>query len=228
MQFTDELRNLTDALFKRIKRHPFVQGIANESLEPNQLIHYVQQDYQYLTTYVQVYGLAMAKCTNRDQMRDLHARMRIVLEEEIHPHINFCRVAQVDYRDLQTGVALAPTAHHYAKHMLSVAQSGSLGEILATLLPCHWIYIDIADDMMSRVQPNETHAFYDWIRFYSSEEMHTGLATFRDWIDAYTLNSGERERDLMREHFLTSCQLELRFFDMAYTLEDWAVRGLLV
>ena len=64
MSLTAELRKEAEPLFQRIYHHPFVQGIKNGKLSSEQLIHYVQQDHQYLTTFVRIYALALAKVPN--------------------------------------------------------------------------------------------------------------------------------------------------------------------
>jgi thiaminase (transcriptional activator TenA) len=219
--FSDQLRSLADPLFTTVKSHPFVVGIADESLERAQLIHYVQQDFQYLNSYIHVYGLGISKCVSREDMRKFHDRIGFVLDDELHAHQNLCDVAGVDYRDLQKNCTLAPSAHHYAAHMVSVAQSGTLGDILAALLPCHWMYVEIADDIMKRVQPQPNHVFYPWISFYQSEEMKESLHELREWLDANADDVGPRAKERMEQAFMVSCQMECRFFDMAYNLEKW-------
>lgn len=222
MSFSEQLRVDAHEIFEAIKRHPFITGIAESTLTSAQLSHYVQQDYQYLTTYVRLYGLALAKCSNRHEMRDLHARIGFVLNEEVHPHLNFCRVANVSYESLQgEAVRLAPTAHHYAQHMLAVAGGGTLGEIIAALLPCHWTYVEIAQYLDDCVHPTATHPFYEWISFYNSDSMKTGLVDLRAWLDTYATDAGCAEKARMRSAFVDSCHLELRFFEMAYTVERW-------
>ncbi|MCL6445592.1 MAG: thiaminase II, partial [Alicyclobacillus sp.] len=94
-KFTDTLRSTADPLFQAVRNHPFVVGIATENLRPEQLVHYVRQDFQYLSTYARVYALALAKCASRDDMRMFHERIGFILNEEIHPHLNLCRVAGV-------------------------------------------------------------------------------------------------------------------------------------
>lgn len=111
MLFTEQLYVESKHIFTAIHQHPFIRCLAEQSLERNQLIHYVKQDFQYLNTYVQLYGLALAKCTHRDDMRILHKRIGFVLDDEGHAHENFCRVAHVRYEDLQQQIELAPTAH---------------------------------------------------------------------------------------------------------------------
>ncbi|MFB5188886.1 thiaminase II [Alicyclobacillus fastidiosus] len=221
MRFSEELRRDADPIFQSIRNHPFVQGIQQASLGRDQIVHYVQQDYLYLTTYAKVYGLGLAKCRTREEMQDFHRRIGFILNDEVHPHITLCRVAGVSYESLQVGATLAPTAQHYMSHMLLCAQTGSLGEVLATVLPCHWTYVDLATDIMARDAPTADHPFYDWIAFYAARDMQVGLADLCGWIDNYAATAGEEDKLRMRAAFMVSCQLERRFFEMAYSLEKW-------
>jgi thiaminase (transcriptional activator TenA) len=224
MSFSEHLRREADTVFQAIRQHPFVQGLAHQNLSRETLIHYVKQDVQYLKTYAKVYGLALAKSQTIEQMKFFHERIGVVLDGEALPHQNLCRAADVQYEDLKTHAThLAPTAHHYAHQMLATAYAGTLGEILAALLPCHWVYVDAAEYLLREYRPTPEHLFYDWISFYASDPMQTSLQDFLRLLDAYAEHAGTDELERMKAAFLAGCHLEYRFFDMAYTLEDWAL-----
>lgn len=222
MSFATSLRHEADAIFESIYHHPFVRGIAQGHLARESLIHYVQQDSQYLSTYCRVYGLALAKSLTHRQMRLFHERIGFLLDGELAPHQNLCRVADVPYETVvQTTTGLAPTAHHYAKHMMSVAQQGTLGEIVAVVLPCHWVYVEVAQRMVDQQPPTASHPFYDWITFYASAHMRAGLHELTTLLDELADDAGDLDHYLMKAAFLDSTRLEYQFFDMAYTLERW-------
>ncbi|MFC7394441.1 thiaminase II [Scopulibacillus cellulosilyticus] len=223
MTFTEELRKDADPIFEAIFNHPFVQGIAKGYLEKEQLIHYVKQDFEYLNAFMKVYGLAIAKCDTRDDIRLFNNQISFVLNSEIHPHHNFCQVAGVNYDDLQYE-PLAPTASHYIKHMLSVAATGSLGEIIAALLPCPWTYWEIGKKFMNELKPDASHPFYDWIAFYGRESEEKSLTeVLCERLDQWAQTASEDEKQKAKNHFTKSCQLEYGFWQMAYTLEKWPV-----
>lgn len=225
--FSGSLRREADGIFESIYNHPFVQGIAAGNLPSAALIHYVRQDTEYLSTYCKVYGMAIAKSITHQQMRIFHQRITLALSGEIVPHKNFCRVAGVRYEEITARpTALAPTTHHYARHMLSVAQQGTLGEIVAVLLPCHWVYLDVATRMMDKQKPAPEHPFYDWITFYASAEVREGLTELTEMLDDLAASAGELDRYMMKSAFLDSFRLEYQFFDMAVRLEQWTPIGI--
>lgn len=221
MGFSQELRRQADGIFQALCDHPFVRGIASGQLKKEQLIHYVKQDYEYLNAYMRIYGIAISKCRSREEIAMFNEQIAFILNSEIHPHHNFCRAAGVNFEDLQ-GFPLAPSAHHYIRHMLTVAHEGSLGEIYAVLLPCPWTYLEIGQKLLEEVRPTSDHPFYEWIQFYGQRSGGVTEQLVQS-LDCWAAEAKEAERQRMAEHFLQSCQLEYLFWDMAYRLEDWPV-----
>ncbi len=222
MSFSAELRKETDYIFEACYNHPFVQGIAKGELGKEQLIHYVKQDFEYLNAMIQSRAYGLAKCKNRDDMEMFNTSISFILNSEIHPHNNFCKVAGVEYEDLQ-GYALAPTAQHYTRHMLNVSQEGTLGEIIAVTLPCPWVYLYVAERIIKEFNPNPNHPFYEWIMFYGGQE-EPRMNVYLKRLDEIAEKTSEEEKAKMKEHFILSCQLEYMFFDMAYKVEQWPVQ----
>ena len=222
MSFSQELRRQADGIFQAIYEHPFVRGIAEGNLTREQLIHYVKQDFEYLNAYMRIYGIAISKSTSREDMAVFNEQISFILNSEVHPHQNFCAIAGVTYEEMQ-GYPLAPSAHHYIRHMLTVAHEGSLGEIMAVLLPCPWTYLEIGRRLMDEVRPDESHPFYEWICFYGNQ-IEDVTFKYRERVDAWAKVATAAERERMIEHFMLSCQLEYMFWDMAYTQEQWPVQ----
>lgn len=221
MSFATSLRTEAESIFQAIYQHPFVQGIANGHLPPASLIHYVQQDKEYLKTYGQVYGLALSKAADVQQMRIFYERIGLLLNLELLPHQNLCKVAGIAYEDVPPPAGLSPTAHHYATHMLNVAKSGTLADIVSVVLPCHWVYVELAKNIVRDIHLDQAHPFYDWISFYANPEMETVLAQLIDLLNFLADTASPQEKTNMKTAFLTSYQLEYRFFDMAYRQEQW-------
>jgi thiaminase (transcriptional activator TenA) len=222
MSFSAELRKEANPIFEAIFDHPFVQGIANGELKSEQLIHYVKQDFEYLNSFIRIYGIAVSKCERREDMEMFNKQISFILNSEIHPHNNFCNVAGVQYEDLH-GFPLSPSAHQYIRHMLTVAHEGTLGEILAVLLPCPWTYWEIGKKLLTEINPDHSHPFYEWISFYGTITDSITIK-FCARLDEWAMGATEREKEKMKEHFLLSCQLEYMFWDMAYKLEEWPVK----
>ncbi|QAS53094.1 thiaminase II [Halobacillus litoralis] len=220
MSFTQQLKNENQDVLEQIFAHSFVQGIGKGDVPHDSIAHYIKADYEYLNAFMHVYGLAVAKSAQREDIELFNEQIGFILHSEVHPHHNFCNVIGVDYEALQ-GYELPPTADHYIKHMLYHAHTGSLGEILAALLPCPWTYLEIGNELLRQYQPNDSHPFYTWINFYAEEEVAglTGQLCAR--LDKYAEQASEMEKQQMKTAFRKSCQLELAFWEMSYTCEQW-------
>lgn len=220
MSFSQELRKESEVIFQGIFEHPYVDGLGKGEVPKEALIHYVKADFEYLNAFINIYGLAIAKSSTREDMAYFYEKIGFVLNSEVHPHNNLCRVAGVAYDDLQ-GYALPPTADHYVSHMKSAAQQGSMGELLAALLPCPWTYLEIGHYLIDKYKPEPNHPFYDWITFYAREETASITTELREKLDHWAQNVGETEKEKARQAFIKSCQLEYGFWEMAFTQEEW-------
>lgn len=221
--FTEELRSKADPLFEAIFRHPFVQGIAEGNLSGEQLAHYVRQDFQYLTVFCQVYGLAVSKSTRREDIAFFNEQIGFVLDSENHPHQNLARVSGYSIEELEGANELLPTARNYTRHMLHAAHSGTLGELLSALYPCPLTYWEIGLGLKEEVKPGDSHPFKEWIEFYADPVVGDICREFAGRIDRLAARAGEDERARMEDHYLTSCRMEYLFWEMAHNLERWPV-----
>lgn len=221
MGFSDELRRKADPLFEAIFEHPFVRGIAEGKLTSEQLAHYVRQDFQYLTVFCQVYGLAISKSSSREDIEFFSDQIRFLLDSENHPHQNFAQVSGQPMEELEKADTLMPTALGYTRHMLYAAESGALGELLCALMPCPLTYWEIGRKLQEEVAPDESHPFKTWIEFYADPMVGQICGEFSERIDSLAAEAGESQRTSMEDNYMTSCQMEYLFWGMAYDLEGW-------
>ncbi|WP_404450960.1 thiaminase II [Virgibacillus necropolis] len=222
MTFTETLRKENQDVYEAIFNHSFVQGIGKGSVPKEALAHYIKADYEYLNAFMYIYGIAISKSNNRGDISFFNNQIDFVLNSEVHPHNNFCEQIGVSYEELQ-GYPLPPTADHYVKHMMYHAHMGSLAETIAALLPCPWTYLEIGQELMHDYQPAEDHPFHPWISFYANEEVAEITMQMRDMLDKLAADASPAELEQIRIAFRKSCQLELSFWEMAYTCEVWPV-----
>ncbi|MFZ3578376.1 thiaminase II [Virgibacillus sp. DJP39] len=222
MTFSEALRNENQDVYEAIFNHSFVQSIGRGDVPKEALAHYIKADYEYLNAFIHIYGIAISKSKNRKDISFFNDQVDFVLNSEIHPHNNFCEQIGVKYEELQ-GYPLPPTADHYVKHMMYHACTGSLGEVIAALLPCPWTYLEIGQELMKEYQPRKDHPFFPWISFYADERVAETTLKMRNILDRLAAEASPAEREKMKSAFRKSCQLELSFWEMAYTCEKWPV-----
>ncbi len=219
MAFSDTLLEDGSDIWKAQKRHPFVEELADGSLDDSAFQWWIKQDYRYLLDYARTFAIASAKAREESAMAGLIEIAHSTLHVEMDLHRSFAEEYGIDAEALET-VDKAPMCEAYTSFLLRTAYEGSIPEISAALYPCGQGYLDIADHAESL--SDSTHSFTPWIEIYTSEEFRDLVANLRNLVDRY----GEQypgKHEAMREAFLTSARFELHFWDMAYSQQSWDV-----
>lgn len=219
MTFSADLGQRHADLFTAFWAHPFLRGLHDGTLPRECVIHYVGQDHQYLSAFIQCFGMGVARSPDRTWMRWFHDQIGFLLDDEQHPHHVMCQAVGIDYDDVRQE-ALVPSAQAYVDHLHTCAHD-SLGVLLAAMLPCPWTYIWAGTRAMTEDPPGVDNPFHGWWAFYGSDECQGILAAFRDGVDQLAADAGAGERARMARAFERSCHHEVRFWEMAWSLETW-------
>ncbi|MBX6343214.1 MAG: thiaminase II [Thermomicrobiaceae bacterium] len=218
---SDRLLDATRAIRERILAHPFVRGVGAGDLPAEPFQFYVRQDYVYLKEYARVLALAAAKARDLDTMGLFAELVHATLNVEMELHRGFCERFGISRSDLESTEA-APTTYAYTRHLLAVAYSGTIEEIMAATLPCQWGYWEIGAHLATAGLP--THPLYaEWIQMYSGEDYRALAARLRDTFDRLAAGGSPAEQARLAEIFTTSSRYEFLFWDMAYRQEWWPV-----
>lgn len=121
-----------------------------------------------------------------------------LLDHEMDLHREFAAEYGISREELEA-TRKAPTCQAYTDFLVRTAHEGSVAEVSAALYPCGQGFLDVGEHAADLA--TEEHRYSPWTETYTSDEF--------------------REHDAMREAFLTSARLELRFWEMAYTREEW-------
>src|SRR5690349_16066860 len=117
---------------------------------------------------------------------------------------------------------MAPANDAYTSYMRSLALHGGPLEIMASLLPCAWSYVEIATALADEV--DRDHPIYaDWVGYFAlpaNIEMVNGMRRDFDRLVQEEAPGGARWERI--DHiFATASRLEHRFWEMAYSFERW-------
>ncbi len=217
--YSEILREDASPIWERIFEHPFLVEMAEGRLPLDKFRFYVKQDYAYLIEFARCLGLAAAKANDMDTMKALSSLLVASLTVEMEMLERLCEKIDVPPSQLREEEP-APTNVAYIKHLLHVAYSGTVGEIMAAMLPCMWSYQEIGE----RMEGVAEHPVYsEWSATYRSKEYADLVDWFRKITDKCASGSGESMKERMRSHFNLSSRYEYMFWDMAYRREGWPV-----
>lgn len=222
MGFSFEVRGKAEHIWQAIFQHPFVTGIGDGALELEKFKFYIRQDYVFLIEYSKVFALAATKPSDLATMARFAQLLHETLNVEMSLHKSYAAQFGISQEELeQTRPSAATLA--YTSYLLSTAYGGTLGQLVAALLPCMWSYCEIGRRLADQGEPAEHPHYAQWIRIYSSQEFRDITEWAMDLMDKLAAQSSLDELRRMEEAFITSSRYEYMFWDMAYLMEEWPI-----
>jgi len=217
--FSEELKMVSQAIWAGELEHPFVRGIGDGTLDDDRFRHYLGQDYLFLIEYAKVFALATSKSPDLDTMAYFARLCADTLNEEMALHRSYCVEFGILPADLEA-VQPAQTTRGYTGHLLQVASTGSIVDIIAAVLPCQWGYAEIAIHLQTEGVPAEPR-YRKWIEMYASEPFQDYGRWLRGTLDELAASLPAAHKARLSQHFLLSSRWEYLFWEMAWNLEDW-------
>jgi thiaminase/transcriptional activator TenA len=207
-------------LYEKILAMPFNAELAAGNLSAESFRHYIIQDAHYLEGFARALALASAKADTADQIVQFAAAAQTAIMVERALHADYFRKFGITPEDFAAAQP-TPVCDHYVSYLLRVAALDSFPVVLAALLPCFWIYLEVGKDIHGRAaKPNPYQA---WIDTYAGEEFATAVQAVIETTDAVACGASERMRHSMHDAFTRATQLEWMFWDSAYRLAKWPV-----
>jgi thiaminase/transcriptional activator TenA len=116
---------------------------------------------------------------------------------------------------------MAPTNLAYTSYLLAVAYGGSFPQALGALLPCYWIYREVAKQLLERGSPDAL--YHRWIATYGGEDYGSIVQAVLELTDRVGENLSPSDRDSVLNHFQTTARYEWMFWDMGHRQEQWPI-----
>lgn len=215
------LLHTTASIREQILTHPFVRGIGAGNLPRAPFVYYVRQDYLYLIEYSRVLALGVARAHDLALMELFAELVHATLDVEMELHRGYCERLGISRENLEA-TPISPTTHAYTRHLLAVAHSGTIAELMAALLPCQWGYWEIGESLAKNGLPSDP--FYaEWIEMYSGAEYGELAVRLRANFDRVAARAAPDELARIDSIFYTSSRYEFGFWDAAFRLEAWLV-----
>jgi thiaminase/transcriptional activator TenA len=220
MKFTDFLWDSIGGIYEKILKHPFIQGLTDGSLSEEAFLFYAVQDALYLRDFARGLAVLAAKAPEDRwlMMFAEHARDTIQVERALHE--SFFKDWKLTEEEVYT-TPLAPNNLLYTSYLLKVAYERPFHEGMGAFLPCYWIYGEVGKELEKRGSPKEL--FRRWIQTYASEEFDSIVQQVLEVMDKIALGLTAKEKDMVREHFVTTSKMEYLFWDMGFNQQLWLV-----
>jgi thiaminase/transcriptional activator TenA len=220
-KFSAQLKRRAQRIWRAIDGHPFLRELHAGTLPMNRFTYFILQDYVYLLDFAQVLCQGGAKSPDLETL-ELFCRHALgAVEVERSFHASFGKTVGLSRKQLDA-VPKGPVTQVYISHLQLVAHSGSLGELVAAVLPCYWIYGEVGRRFY-RNRPCRPKVYREWIETYASESFWKPVREQIHLMDKLGAQASRREKKLMAAHFILSSRYEYMFWEQAYRLQGWPV-----
>lgn len=218
MCFSRDVWQRNQALYQKTLALPFNKELALGTLSQDIFRHYVIQDAHYLLAYGRALAVCGAKAFDAEAVIQFTqgAREAIIIERSLHE--GFMQAFGITKTDFET-TPLTAACHHYTSFLTATAWSESYPVVLASLLPCYWIYAEVGKDIVR--QAVKDNPYQAWIDTYAGEHFNEEVRKVIAITDAVAAQSDAATVEKMHLAYTKAAELEYLFWDSAYQQRQW-------
>jgi thiaminase/transcriptional activator TenA len=220
--FSARLREQCDGIWAGLHAHPFLSELARGTLPLDAFRFFIEQDLLFLPEFARCMALGAAKSQGGDELEFFTRQLDGIISLEIPSNRRLLdQVTSLGAQDRGGSLGMAPANLAYTSFLLATAAAGGPLEILAAILPCSWSYVEIARGLKDEIAEHPVYS--DWVSFYLEDTEADLVLNMRETFDEMTREAAlsDRKRRQLAEIFTMSSRLEGRFWEMAYTLDQW-------
>lgn len=208
MKWSEEAWNAAETAYEAIKQLPFIQELADGTLDMRKFKFYINQDSQYLYTYGRVLAHIASRMPDYEGMSAFmrFASESVEVEQTLHAGYG------VERDDKMTAACTFYTSYLKSKAMEPVAVEA------AAVLPCFRVYKRIGEYILS-IARMEGNPYADWIETYGGDGFEADTRKATDLCDRLAENAPEEVRKEMTKAYVDCTKLEWMFWDNSYKEE---------
>lgn len=220
MPFSRDAWSRNSATNATIRSMPFNNELAAGTLPRDTFKGYIIQDAHYLMGYGRALAIAAAKAPSADRLIQYcdAAKEAIVVERALHG--SYFEEWGIDAAHFAAS-PVTPATHHYVSYLLATAYAEPYEVVLASLLPCFWIYLDVGKDLAARTAAG--NPYQAWIDAYAGEEFEAAVTAAIAATDEAAATASPATLKAMHAAYDDATRLEFMFWDSAYRREGWPI-----
>ena len=213
------MRDAAQGPWRDYTRHAFVEGLRDGTLPRAAFLHYLRQDYVFLTHFSRAWALAVVKAQTHDEMQVASATVNGLLHEEMMLHVGVCAEEGITREEL-FATPERPENLAYTRFVLETGYSGDYLSLLAALLPCVVGYAEIGSRL---AQEATSETYRPWIDTYAGEQYQSHCHNIGALLDGALIRRLGENYDALPvwadlcKTFRTATELEVNFWQMGLT-----------
>lgn len=194
---------------------PFIRGLADGTLPRDAFVTYLAQDALYLREYARVLATAARLAPTSDEQAFWADAAHGAIAGELELHASWLSARHgVGEETFAAEPSAVTTA--YLDHLRATAFAGRYGELIASLLPCFWLYTDLGERLRTgcfgAYAQDPAHPFASWLATYADPAFAQATAQAVAFVTQAAAASDDATRERMRRAFVLSSIHEREFF----------------
>lgn len=208
----DEFTSRASEIWSAYLQHPFMLGVHDGTLTPDQFTFFLEQDMPYQRDFLNAILLAATKQVDPQAL----LRMRGFIAQEVDFEISLLNElgAKWSFDRWSAG----PAREGYMNHLIRVAHEGSLGDVYASLLPCAAGFTGAMAEPTSKDGLPPT--YQRWLEFYERPEQFTFSSELVGRFEEEMADATSAELEHARMIFTRSVQHQIAVLDAAFRVSD--------
>ncbi|MBI4551780.1 MAG: hypothetical protein HY710_05890 [Candidatus Latescibacteria bacterium] len=205
----DRVRPIWDAIL----HHRFLAAVADNSIDRQTFVTWMQQDYLFVREAVPLMALTVSKAP---------VSLRRFLSEALiglHNELDLFEALAAEHGVTFHAVEMAPTCHAYHTFLLATGHTCSFPEKLTTLYGAEKAYLDAW--VWVKTHQRAASPWQRFIDHWSSPGFAGYVDTLARHLDDAAARCSDDERARMETLFRDVARYEYRFWEMAATGERW-------
>jgi thiaminase/transcriptional activator TenA len=217
-QFSEEAWRRTAVLRAAIRALPFNTELAAGTLGAERFRFYILQDAIYLGEYARVLAVAAARAPDPATVQFFAGAAAEAIAVERALHGRYLAEFGVDPAAVDAAEP-APDCLAYTSYLLATAHQQPWEVLVAALLPCFWIYWDVAAAITRDAAPE--NPYRAWIDTYADPRFGEAVRRVIEIADRAAANATGATQAAMLAAFARSARYEFLFWDGAWRQRGW-------
>ncbi len=216
----ETLKAGSGALWQSAQSHPFVDGLADGSLDRGKFIHYLKQDYVYLIGYARAWAIAAAKAPDLPMLTAAAALVHDTLGMEMELHRSYSASFGIGREELDREQA-GPICRAYVDFCIATTATEDFAGLLCAMVPCGVGYSEIGTKLATGLRTGQEHPYRQWIETYASAEFRQYATWMTSSLDELSDSIGPGRIPRLQSAFDLGCRYEWMFWEMGWTRGEW-------
>jgi thiaminase/transcriptional activator TenA len=210
LSLADRLRAECEPAWSRATRHRFTIELGDDALADAVYRCYLVQDYAFIGTLASMIGYGVAKAPDMRAKAGLSQFLAVLTSAENTYFLRSFDALGVGEAE-RTSPKLLPVSQAFLAAMREAGEAGGYADVVATLLPAEWIYLEWARAQAGKPRPTRF-----WLAEWIDLHADPGFEAFVGWLRLELDRVGPAQEAACRSWFRRMVELEVAFFDAAY------------